>query len=128
MPRRAVIAVGIASYPLHAAGNTWAFLQWALGFREAGWDIWIVEDVPPKKCVDENWQPCEPAVSANLAHWNSVVDEFGLHGRATLFFDGQSPEMEDVLRFTRDAEFVFNISGHFRNKDVLDAARHRVYV
>src|ERR1700677_4668536 len=111
MPRRAVIAVGIASYPLHAAGNTWAFLQWALGFRQAGWEVWIVEDVPLSKCIDAQGQKCAPGVSANLAHWNSVVKEFGFEDHSTLLFDGASPGMPELLRFTRDAEFIFNISG-----------------
>jgi len=128
MPRRVVIGVGIASYPLHAAGNTWAFLQWVLGFRQAGWDVHIVEDVPPAKCIDAQGQKCEPALSANLAHWNAVLKEFVLEDNATLLFDGQSPELPGLLRFVRDAEFLFNISGHFRQRDVLGAAREKIYV
>jgi len=128
MPRRVIIGVGIASYPLHAAGNTWAFLQWVLGFRQAGWDVWMVEDVPSAKTIDAHGQKCAPAESANLAHWNAVVAEFGLQDRATLFFDGQSPELNATLDFTRDAEFLFNLSGHFRQRDVFAAAREKIYV
>jgi hypothetical protein len=128
MPHRVVIGVGIASYPLHAAGNTWAFLQWVLGFRQAGWDVWMVEDVPPAKCIDVHGEKCAPAVSANLAHWNAVVAEFGLKDRATLFFDGQSDGLAEVIRFTRDAEFFFNISGHFKQREVFGAAREKIYV
>ena len=128
MPRRVVIGVGIASYPLHAAGNTWAFLQWALGFRQAGWDIWIVEEVHASECIDAHGGKCAPAVSANLAHWNAVVAEFGLDDRATLLVDGQSPELPALLQFTRDAEFLFNISGHFKHREVLAAARQKIYV
>jgi len=131
MSRRVIIGVGIASYPLHAAGNTWAFLQWVLGFRQAGWDVWMVEDLPPSKCIDTNGQKCEPALSANLAHWNAVVAEFGLKDRATLFFDGRSPlssELPGLLRFARDAEFFFNISGHFKQRDVFGAVREKIYV
>jgi hypothetical protein len=128
MPRRVVIGVGIASYPLHAAGNTWAFLQWVLGFRAAGWDVWIVEDVHATKCVDVHGKPCAPETSANLAHWNTVVAEFGLQDRATLLIDGQSPDLPHLLRFTRDAEFLFNISGHFQHRDVFAAAPQKIYV
>jgi hypothetical protein len=128
MPRRVVIGVGIASYPLHAAGNTWAFLQWALGFRQAGWDVWIVEDVPSSECIDPHGRKCEPAVSANLAHWHSIVAEFGFNDRATLLVDGQSPQLPALLQFTRDAEFLFNISGHFKHRDLLGAARQKIYV
>jgi hypothetical protein len=131
MPRRVVIGVGIASYPLHAAGNTWAFLQWVLGFRQAGWDVWMVEDVHLAKCIDAEGQKCDPAQSANLAHWNAVVGEFGLKDRATLFFDGQPLEpsgMSDLLRFAREAEFLFNISGHFKQREVFAAAREKIYI
>ena len=128
MPRRVVIGVGIASYPLHSAGNTWAFLQWVLGFRQAGWDVWMVEDIPPAKCIDANGQKCEPAASANLAHWNATVAEFGLEDRATLFFNGESADLPELVRFARDAEFLYNISGHFKQRAVLDAISQKIYV
>jgi hypothetical protein len=128
MPRRVIVGVGIASHPLNAAGNTWAFLQWVLGFRLAGWDVWMVEDVSPAKCIDAQGQTCAPANSANLAHWNATVTEFGLQDRATLLFSGESPELPELLQFARDADFLFNISGHFRQKGVLAAVPERVYV
>jgi hypothetical protein len=128
MPRRVVIAVGIASYPLHAAGNTWAFLQWVLGFRQAGWDVWMVEEIDSGQCIDAQGQKCAPEVSANLAYWNATVAEFGLKDRATLLIDDESPDLPELLRFTRDAEFLYNISGHFHQREVLGAARERIYV
>jgi hypothetical protein len=128
MPRRAVIGVGIASYPLHAAGNTWAFLQWVLGFRAAGWDVWMVEDVSAAKTIDASGAKCAPEISANLAHWKSVVEEFGLKDRATLLFDGKSGDLPELLHFARDAEFLFNISGHFQNRDVFASVPQRIYV
>jgi hypothetical protein len=127
MPR-IVIGVGIAAYPLHAAGNTWAFLQWVLGFRAAGWDVWIVEDVPPDRWTNAQRQPCPPARSVNLAYWNQVVAEFGLQDRATLLVDGEAPNRAELLRFAREADYFFNISGHFRPRDLLAAPRRRVYV
>ena len=128
MPRRVIVGVGIASYPLNAAGNTWSFLQWVLGFRQAGWDVWMVEDVPLAKCIDANKQKCAPEQSANLAHWNAIVSEFGLQGRATLLFDGQAPDLAEMLSFARDADYFFNISGHFRQRDVFAAVSESIYV
>ena len=78
--------------------------------------IVTVEDVPLAKCIDANKQPCAPEQSANLAHWNSIVAEFGLEGRATLLFEGQSPWLKETVAFARDADFFINISGHFRQR------------
>jgi hypothetical protein len=127
MPRRAVIGVNLASYPIHGAGNTWAFLQWVLGFRLAGWDVWMVEDIASESCIDANRQKCAPEVSANLSHWNNIVAEFGLGDRATLLFDGHSPQKAELLNFARDAEFLFNISGHFKEPELLAALPERIY-
>jgi hypothetical protein len=129
MLRRALIGVGIANHPLHAAGNTWAFLQWVLAFREAGWDVWMVEDQSTAKLVDAQKKPWPTLEgSANLAHWNSVIDEFGLRDRATLLVDGEAANKPELVKFARDAEFFFNISGHFHQADVMGAVPHRVYV
>ena len=72
MPRRVVIGVGIASYPLHAAGNTWAFLQWVLGFRAGGLgrlDGRGCSAVP--NASTRRPERARPQLSANLAHWNN---------------------------------------------------------
>jgi hypothetical protein len=128
MPRRALIGVGIASYPLHAAGNTWAFLQWVLGFREAGWEVWIVENLRRAKTIDAEGGPCAFADSANLAHWNAVLTEFGLRDHATLFVDGEAPNKNELLAFAADAEFIFNISGHFDQPEIMAAVPRRLYI
>jgi hypothetical protein len=128
MPRRALIGVGIASYPLHAAGNTWAFLQWVLGFREAGWEVWVVENLPSSKSIDAEGRPCAFADSANLAHWNAVLTEFDLRDHTTLFVDGEAPNKKELLAFAADAEFLFNISGHFDQPEVMAAVPRRLYI
>ena len=88
----------------------------------------MVEDVPPAKCIDVNGANCEPAASANLAHWNNVVAEFGLAGRASLFFAGETADLSALTDFARDAELFFNISGHFKQRDVFAAPKERVYL
>jgi hypothetical protein len=128
MPRRIVIGVGIASYPRHAAGNTWAFLNWVLAFRDAGWDVWMVESLDGAKCEDADGRPHPALDSENVAHWNRVVDEFGLGDRATLLIDGHAPSRDALRAFAADAEFFFNISGHFHDAELLRAPRRRVYV
>lgn len=126
--RKIIIGVGIASYPVAAAGNTWAFLQWVLGFRAMGWDVWIVEEIKGDKCIDDDYQRAPFEQSANKSHWNNTLQEFGLAGQASLFIDGATANYEALLQFAKDAELFFNISGHFKNKEILAAVKHRVYV
>ena len=70
---------------------------------------------------------CEPAASANLGHWNKIVGEFGLGDRASLFFAGDAPRTSPrLIDFARDAELFFNISGHFKQRDVFTAPKDAV--
>ena len=91
-----VVAVGIASHPISAAGNTWNSLNWALGFRELGWDVWIVEAVKSTGCIDGNWKPASFEQSANLAYWREITAKFDLTERATLLVDGNAPQARKV--------------------------------
>lgn len=105
-----VVAVGIASHPISAAGNTWNSLNWALGFRELGWQVLVVEAIRSERCVDGAWRPAPLEQSANLAYWREITTRFGL--RAALFVDG-APDDATVHDFAAEADLFLNLSGHF---------------
>ncbi len=114
MVPKIVIAVGVAAQPIAAAGNMWISLNWVLGFREAGWDVWMVEAIASDKCVDADWKPAPAADSANVKAWDAVVGRFGLQGRATLLVDDAADDLIALKAFAGEAEVFLNLSGHFR--------------
>jgi hypothetical protein len=125
---KVLIGVGVASHPLAAAGNTWAFLQWVLGFRELGWEVWMMESLGSDRCVDAGWKPCAFAESANGRHWRHVVDRFGLGDSATLLLDGEAANVRTAKRFAADARLFLNISGHFKAPGFRMPRARRVYL
>lgn len=125
--KKAIIGVGIAGYPVSAAGNTWAFLQWVLGFQKLGWDVWVVEGIESKKCVDETQKEgCSFEESANKSHWEKVTSEFGL--KNSLFVDGKATNERELEIFARDAQVFLNISGHFKELGVVRDIPNRIYL
>lgn len=128
MPRKAVICVGIAAYPISGAGIAWFYLQWILGFRELGWDVWIVEELRSGKCVDANWKPCAFESSANRRHWESVLRRFGLEDYSSLLVDGKAVNFAEAQRFANDADIFLNISGHFKNRNLPTPRAKRIYL
>ncbi len=128
MSSKIVIGVGIAGYPVAAAGNTWAFLQWALGFRSLGWEVFLVESIDSTKCIDSQWQSVPFEQSANKSHWEKTVRDYGFEEKSVLLIDGESKDKRALLDFARGADLFLNISGHFKNREVLDRCRHRIYL
>lgn len=90
MKKRAVVGVGVAGFPKNAAGNTWAFLQWATGLRELGWEVWLVESLHAKELIDRQGRPCRLGESFNLAHWKSILRDLEWDQHATLFSGGRA--------------------------------------
>ena len=128
MKRRAVVGVGVAGFPRNAAGNSWAFLQWATGLREMGWEVWIVESLQAKELVDRTGRPCRLADSHNLAHWKSFLADLDWPTRATLLVEGESGEERPLREFAEGADLFLNLSGHFKRMDLVAGAAARVYV
>jgi hypothetical protein len=109
-----IIGVGVASHPISASGNTWAFLQWVLGFRELGWNVHVVEHLRSDKCVDPHWKTCAPEQSANLAYWHEMTAAFGIQEQSTLFVDGKPfVGTFPALDLAEQTDLFLNISGHF---------------
>jgi hypothetical protein len=117
-----VVAVGIASHPISAAGNTWNSLNWALGFRELGWDVWIVERLASERAIDRTWQRVPVEQSANLAYWHEITMRFGLTERATLLIDDKADNLDALRDFAAEADLFLNLSGHFKS-DVISFRR-----
>src|SRR5512140_2719165 len=84
MSKRVMIAGAIAAHPLGGAGNTWAFLQYVLGFRRLGFDTYYVEHIASDKCIDEQWQRAAFGDSANGRHFLEVMERYGLTDHAAL--------------------------------------------
>ena len=84
MAKRIMISGAVGGPVLGYGGNTWAFLQYILGFRRLGFETYYVEHLSPKDYIDEDWQPVSFAASANARYFRSLMDRFGLNeiGRA----------------------------------------------
>ena len=122
------MGVGVAGFPKTAAGNSWAFLQWATGLRELGWEVWIVESLQAKELIDRKNQPCRLGESLNLAHWKSFLADLGWDHKATLLAEGEQVEERGLREFAQGADLFLNLSGHFKRPDLVESVAARVYV
>src|SRR5437763_13315912 len=104
---RAVLLVsGMVAADPYQGGATWAVLQYVLGFRRLGYDVFFVEPIPAEKLRPHRPAPLEPEArardglslarasgsalntSANAAYFRKVTRAFGLTGRAALLLAG----------------------------------------
>jgi hypothetical protein len=110
-------------------GATWAVLQYVLGLRELGHDVFLVEPIAPGS-IRPAAAPL--ASSVNARYFQDVVARFRLQGRAALLRQDTRETVGlshfDLRRAAVDAELLINISGMLREPALRDRIPRRVYL
>jgi hypothetical protein len=119
-----ILVSGMMAGVVGQGGATWAVLQYVLGFRRLGHDVWFVEPVAA--------QGAPLGGSPSAAYFRDVVDTFGIADTSSLL-DSQSRQTVGVsyprLRAAaRDADAVIDISGLLAGDELLEGAAVRVYL
>lgn len=132
MAKRIMIAGALASHPIGGAGNAWAFLQYVLGFRQLGFDVYYVEHLDAARCIDDDWKPAGFRESANARTFAAIMARFGLTDHAGLIeSDGPGSvglSRREIELLARDTALLVNGSGRFHLQTVLGAVRRRLYL
>jgi hypothetical protein len=118
----------IAGVPQHG-GATWAVLQYLLGFKRLGHDVYFVEPLDEMALLPAG-VPLER--SANAAYFRQVVVEFGLEQTATLLLAGTQHTLglpyAQLRRIARRADVLVNISGLLTDEALMSQIPLRVYL
>jgi hypothetical protein len=113
-----VIVSGMIAATQRQGGAAWAVLQYLLGMRRLGCEVWFVEPVddPPRSAP---W--CREVLGAF-----DLEDRWALVGSA----GGEPAGMSrgKLRAAARDAEVLVNVSGMLQDADVLDQVPSRVYL
>ena len=133
MNRKPIAIIGgvIANKYLNG-GAVWTRLNWILGIRRLGFDVYFLEQIERENCLDDRGEKTAFESSSNLAYFDQVTRDFGLAGSAALILEEGSKtsgmtraELSDLAR---DADLLINITGHLRLPEFMDSQACKVYV
>jgi hypothetical protein len=126
--RLRIIVSGMVAGDPHQGGATWAVLQYALGLRLLGHDVYLIEPVAHSTRRDE--PPLAKSVSA--IYFDDVMSRFDLVGRAALLRQDTRETIGltylQVLDAFRDADLLINISGMLTDRELFEQVPRRVYL
>src|SRR5438093_11786022 len=84
---RSIIVSGALANKAFHGGEAWVRLNWLLGFRELGWDVWVIEQIARG-----------PSIDAACAYFEKITGEFGFADRAALFADDRATLLGPSMR------------------------------
>ena len=115
----------LARCPRSFAGHTCSIMNWAIGFRELGWDVWIVEHIDSAELEAPEG---EGRQSPQEEFWFATAKEFGFENRQCLIVNGASPDLVAFQDFASDAQLFVNYSGQFKRLDLLGSGVKKAYL
>jgi hypothetical protein len=126
---RIVVAGMIAADP-GQGGAAWAVLQYVLGLRALGHDVYLVEPIPAGSIAPYG---APLADSANARYFHDVAARFDLNGRAALLREDTRETSGGVTyaelkRAVRGCDLLINISGMLTDPALFESIPRRVYL
>jgi hypothetical protein len=126
-----VVAGALANRP-NNAGGAWVRLSWLLGLKKLGFDVYFIEQIDPRACVDAGSAPAGFLECANRDYFRKVVEQFGLADRAALIYGNcdevHGAALDGVLAVCNSAAALINISGHLALRPLMDAFPRKVFI
>ena len=130
MAKRVLFSGSIAGHASGYGGNTWAFLQWVLGFRRLGFEVYYVEEFRAKQDLDDQPKPPPLIESASGRYMQTVIERFDLGDHAALLEAGSSAHVglsrHDISRIAPDIDLFLNQFGSYTA--VLPDVRRSIYL
>jgi hypothetical protein len=127
-----IILGSVISIPPYSPGIAWTWMQHAVGFQRLGHDVYYVEEVEPRWCLDAQGRPCPFSVSVNRELFRASMERFGFLEKACQIYNGGEAtfglSLDALAAVCRGAELLLNISGHVKNDLLLGTVQRRVYM
>lgn len=127
--RLTILLSGMIAGVPRQGGATWAVLQYLLGFRRLGHDVYFVEPVEAAALRPEG---APLARSTNAAYFRRVTSDFGLAANSALLLAGTRQTVglpyAGLREAARRADVLLNVAGLLTDPALTSDARARVYL
>ncbi len=124
-----ILVAGMIAGDPRQGGTAWSVLQYVLGLRELGHDVYFVEPVASRKL-----RPVGASLrsSTSASYFRDVVRQFGLKSKAALLLrdaaDTVGCSYETLRSIASRCDLLINLSGVLTDPALLERIPVRLYV
>jgi len=126
-----IVGAVISRYP-YVPGIAWTWIHRILGLQKLGHEVFVIEEIAPRWCVDAYGRTCDFEHSINRKLFQDTMQRFGLMDRACQIYnhgvDTFGLSLASLVALSKEADLIINMSGHVSTECVLSNIKRRVYV
>ncbi len=127
--RLTILFCGMMSAELRQGGATWAVLQYLLGLRRLGHEVFFIELLNKKSGHSEAE---DLAQTENATGFRSVMRQFGFENHASLLLAGTENTVglrySELRELAGRADMLINTSGMLTDLSLIESISRRVYL
>jgi hypothetical protein len=127
--RLKILVSGMVAGVPRQGGATWAVLQYLLGFRRLGHDVYFVEPVQEASLLPSGASLLR---SENATYFNQVMSEFGFEQNAALLQAGTRHTVgmsyDSLCQVASSTDALINVSGMLTDEALVEKVPWRVYL
>jgi hypothetical protein len=127
--KHTILFSGMIAADPHQGGATWAVLQYLLGFKRLGHEVYFLEPMSRK---DVRPADAPLTASANAAYFRQVTEEFGLARGSALLLSGTQETVglpyALLCEAARRTDLLVNVSGMLTDEELIGRIPVRVYL
>ncbi|HJT35975.1 MAG TPA: hypothetical protein VJ783_28360 [Pirellulales bacterium] len=126
-----IVSGALANKPGNA-GGAWERLSWAGGLRRLRLDVYFVEQIGRRSCVDDRGAATDFADSVNARWFRSATEWFGFRDRSALVCcDGEQCAglaWDELIELAASCDLLVNLSGHLTLPPLAARIRRKAYI
>ena len=107
-------------------------MAYILGLKHLGHEVYVFDDVEPKRCLDSNYDPVSFANWEGRLHFESALRPYGVWPKACLIWgEGKATHgmaFKDAVGVARSSDLLLNVGGHLQTPDILENVRRRAFI
>jgi len=127
-----VLVASVIATKARNGGNACAVLNWVLGLRQLGVEVYYVEQIARESCTDEQGRVVPFEQSRNAAYFDHVMRGAGLTRSSALIYDGgpqtSGLSFREVLDVADSTDLLLNITGHLTLEPLMRRLRKKAYI
>ncbi len=125
-----VVSGALANKPGNG-GNAWTRLNWVRGFQRLGFDVYLVEQIDPRACVDARGTTVPFETSINRRFFEQVITAYGLADHAVLMCGDTGitcgMSTSEIEAVADGAGLLFDVGGHLARHPLRRRFRRSAY-
>jgi hypothetical protein len=107
-------------------------MAYLVGFQRLGHEVYLMEDVGEKRCLDAGYQPVKFQDWAGREHFEAIGKSYGIWPRCCLIYEHGTAafgmSFDEAVEAAKQTDLLLVVGGRLKTREIIENVECRAYV